>query len=125
MAPGDHRTAGLWSIFSNYQTMPELGWDAVAVPGGVTAWAEHSRRFGKHPFMQLFEPASVMLMRAFWQPQPLQLFGRMQLFVSTLFLNLRKYFYRKEKHQGPETFSSRPKPARTLKKIAETGGETF
>ena len=34
-----------------------LGWDAVTVPGAVDAWTTLSRRFGKLPFSDLFEPA--------------------------------------------------------------------
>ena len=37
--------------------MPSLGWDAVTVPGAVSAWVELSSRFGRLPFAQLFEDA--------------------------------------------------------------------
>ena len=43
--------------FRGKSAMPELGWDAVTVPGAVDAWAELSRRFGALPFSDLFEPA--------------------------------------------------------------------
>ena len=37
--------------------MPVLGWDAVTVPGAVSAWVELSAKFGALPFKQLFEDA--------------------------------------------------------------------
>ncbi|HEX5286218.1 MAG TPA: gamma-glutamyltransferase, partial [Polaromonas sp.] len=43
--------------FSKYESMPLRGWDAVTVPGTVSAWRALSDRFGKLPFADLFEPA--------------------------------------------------------------------
>ncbi len=43
--------------FAGSQQMPRLGWDAVTVPGAVSAWIELSARFGQLPFERLFEPA--------------------------------------------------------------------
>lgn len=43
--------------FKGLQQMPEFGWDAVTVPGAVSAWMELSARFGKLPFEALFEDA--------------------------------------------------------------------
>ena len=37
--------------------MPAAGWDSVTVPGAVSAWVALSERFGKLPFVDLFEPA--------------------------------------------------------------------
>jgi len=43
--------------FAHLEKMPERGWDAVTVPGAVSAWVELSSRFGALPFVKLFEPA--------------------------------------------------------------------
>lgn len=43
--------------FEGESRMPMLGWDAVTVPGAVSAWVELSTRFGRLPFEALFEPA--------------------------------------------------------------------
>ncbi|MFP6808726.1 MAG: gamma-glutamyltransferase family protein [Pseudomonadales bacterium] len=43
--------------FSGRDKMPALGWDAVTVPGAVSAWVELSQRFGKLPFDELFADA--------------------------------------------------------------------
>ncbi|MGM0560912.1 MAG: gamma-glutamyltransferase family protein [Pseudomonadota bacterium] len=43
--------------FAGQEAMPERGWDAVTVPGAVSAWVSLSERFGRLPFEALFEPA--------------------------------------------------------------------
>jgi len=43
--------------FKGKDVMPQRGWEAVTVPGCVSAWAELSQKFGKLPFADLFEPA--------------------------------------------------------------------
>src|SRR5919109_1200314 len=37
--------------------MPARGWDAITVPGCVSAWVEMHDKFSKLPFRKLFEPA--------------------------------------------------------------------
>lgn len=56
---GSGRSPSAWSPsrFSGRARMPELGWDTVTVPGAVDLWISLSRRFGKLPFADLFEPA--------------------------------------------------------------------
>ena len=48
-----------WSLdrFKGKSAMPTRGWDAVTVPGAVSAWVALSERFGKLSFADLFEPA--------------------------------------------------------------------
>lgn len=43
--------------FAQRTAMPLLGWDAVTVPGAVSAWSALSERFGALPFADLFEDA--------------------------------------------------------------------
>ncbi|MFT7255534.1 MAG: gamma-glutamyltranspeptidase/glutathione hydrolase [Candidatus Pseudothioglobus sp.] len=56
---GSGRAPAAWSpeYFAGRSTMPTLGWDAVTVPGAVSAWVAMSERFGRLPFAQLFEDA--------------------------------------------------------------------
>ena len=56
---GSGRSPQAWSPdrFAGLTRMPELGWDAVTVPGAVDMWSTLSRRFGRLPFPDLFEPA--------------------------------------------------------------------
>ena len=43
--------------FAKLETMPQRGWEAVSVPGAVSAWRSLSERFGKLGFEELFAPA--------------------------------------------------------------------
>ncbi len=43
--------------FAHLDRMPQRGWDAVTVPGAVSAWVSLSSRFGNLDFEKLFEPA--------------------------------------------------------------------
>ncbi len=45
--------------FEGHDRMPLRGWDAVTVPGAVSAWVALSERFGKLRFENLFEPAVI------------------------------------------------------------------
>ena len=56
---GSGRSPQAWSPdrFAGLTRMPELGWDAVTVPGAVDMWSTLSRSFGRLPFPDLFEPA--------------------------------------------------------------------
>src|SRR5262247_1784556 len=53
------RSPAAWTLdrFKGKSAMPTRGWDAVTVPGAVSAWVALSERFGKLPFADLFEPA--------------------------------------------------------------------
>ena len=48
-----------WDLdyFAGKSEIPKFGWDAVTVPGAVSAWVMLSERFGKLPFAELFEAA--------------------------------------------------------------------
>ena len=53
------RSPAAWTpeFFKEHQSMPQRGWNAVTVPGCVSAWTALSQRFGKLAFAELFEPA--------------------------------------------------------------------
>ena len=53
------RSPAAWSAdrFAGRSAMPDKGWDAVTVPGAVSAWSALSRRFGRLPFSDLAQPA--------------------------------------------------------------------
>jgi len=53
------RSPAGWNFeqFCQFESMPELGWDSVTIPGAVSSWVELSQRFGHVPFEDLFEPA--------------------------------------------------------------------
>jgi gamma-glutamyltranspeptidase / glutathione hydrolase len=43
--------------FAGHKQMPQRGWGAVTIPGAVAGWVALSKRYGKLPFGDLFEPA--------------------------------------------------------------------
>ncbi|MBS0292754.1 MAG: gamma-glutamyltransferase family protein [Proteobacteria bacterium] len=53
------RAPAAWTpeYFARLGGIPEKGWNAVTVPGAVSAWVALSRRFGRLPFAQLARPA--------------------------------------------------------------------
>ena len=61
------RAPQAWNLerFARRDAMPLFGWDAVTVPGAVSAWAALSARFGKLPFMDLFVPALLYAEKGF------------------------------------------------------------
>ena len=56
---GSGRSPRAWTptYFSEYDSMPQFGWDSVTVPGAVDLWRCLSAQFGKLEFEQLFESA--------------------------------------------------------------------
>jgi len=53
------RSPAAWTpdYFKGAATMPQRGWNAVSVPGCVSAWVTLHAKYGKLPFADLFEPA--------------------------------------------------------------------
>ncbi|MBK1687406.1 gamma-glutamyltransferase family protein [Rubrivivax gelatinosus] len=49
-------------------TPPVRGWDAVTVPGAVSAWVALAERFGRLPLAQLLEPAAEIAERGYAVP---------------------------------------------------------
>ncbi|MBK1713297.1 gamma-glutamyltransferase family protein [Rubrivivax gelatinosus] len=50
------------------RTPPVRGWDAVTVPGAVSAWVALAERFGRLPLAQLLEPAAEIAERGYAVP---------------------------------------------------------
>lgn len=111
--------------FAGLSAMPEVGWEAVTVPGAVSAWVTLAKRFARLPLTQLAQPAIHYASRGF----P----------VSPLIAHLWQRGYDKLKHQpgfaacfAPQGRTPRagelfrnPDQAATLQKIAASGGEAF
>ena len=121
------RAPAAWSParFAGREAMPLYGWDAVTVPGAVSQWVELSRRYGKLPFADLFEPAiryardgflvSPILARQ-WANAVEKL--KDQLGWAAHFMPNRRA------PKAGERFVSADK-VRTLERIAATEGEAF
>ncbi len=108
--------------FAGREQMPTFGWDAVTVPGAVSAWAALSERYGKLPFADLFECACYYAREGF------QVGPKSAYYWQALAAQYEKYpeFAR---HFLPAPAAGarfyRPELAATLELIAESRGEAF
>jgi gamma-glutamyltranspeptidase/glutathione hydrolase len=121
------RSPAAWNLerFAGLDSMPECGWDAVTVPGCVSAWAALSKRFGRLPFGDLFG-AAVRYARdgylvspitaAAWSKSELRLRG---------FPEFARVFLPKGHAPRAGEQIRLPDHAATLERIAETDGEAF
>ena len=118
------RAPAAWTLerFAGRAAMPTLGWDAVTVPGAVSAWVALSERCGRLPFARLFEPAIGYAEDGF-------LVGPKTAYYWKLALRQLVDFQEFQAHFGPAPAPGsrfrRPELARSLRLIAESRGETF
>ena len=105
--------------------VPLRGWDAVTVPGAVSAWVALSERFGKLPFETLFEAGITYAENGFlvspitaraWSVAP-RAYAGFEAFADGFLPEGRA-------PRAGELFRF-PDQAKTLKLIADTGGEAF
>ncbi|MGO6694440.1 gamma-glutamyltransferase family protein [Rhizobium johnstonii] len=111
--------------FAGMAKMPEAGWDSVTVPGAVSSWAALSKRFGKLPFEDLFEPALTYARDGFLvSPTIARLWalGGARLGKQPGFAN---HFLPCGKAPLPGQLFRNPAIAESLRLIAETKGEAF
>jgi gamma-glutamyltranspeptidase / glutathione hydrolase len=124
---GSGRSPGSWSPdrFAGRASMPQLGWDAVTVPGAVDMWSTLSRNLGKLPFQDLFEPAIRYASLGFivspvtaakWSEAP-ALYRDFPAFAAAFLINGRA-------PRPGELFRS-PDLTSTLNMLAKTHGESF
>jgi gamma-glutamyltranspeptidase/glutathione hydrolase len=124
---GSGKSPGAISLkqFAGSASMPELGWEAVTVPGAVDAWSNLSRRFGILPFADLFEPAIHYAHDGF-AVSPITA-GRWSEAVERYkdFPDFGRVFL--PGGRAPQTAERfhYPRQARTLEEIAATRGESF
>jgi gamma-glutamyltranspeptidase/glutathione hydrolase len=111
--------------FAGRTEMPATGWDTVTVPGAVSAWVEVSRRFGKLPFAALFEPAIEYADRGYLVSPMVarQWAGQIERFADQP--GFGQAFMPGGRAPGAGERFRFPEQARTLRQIADTGGEAF
>ena len=121
------RSPASWhaDLFAGKTAVPEIGWDAVTVPGAVSGWVALAERFGTLPLTTLAQPAID--------------YARNGFPVSPLIGHLWQRGYNKLKDQpgfsacfAPEGRAPRvgeifrnPAQANSLELIARTNGEAF
>ena len=124
------RSPAAWTpeYFEKLGGIPETGWNAVTVPGAVSAWVALSKRLGKLPFAQLAQPAIDYARNGFpVSPTIAHLWalGAAKLGTQPGFAEcfMPEYLGGRVPRAG-EVFRSEAH-ARTLELIAETEGEAF
>jgi gamma-glutamyltranspeptidase/glutathione hydrolase len=111
--------------FAGRTAIPELGWEAVTVPGAVNAWSTLSGRFGNLPFAELFEPAIHYAHDGF-AVSPITA-GRWSEAEERYqhFSDFGRIFLPQGRAPQTGAIVHFPRHARTLEEIAVTRGESF
>jgi gamma-glutamyltranspeptidase/glutathione hydrolase len=121
------RAPAAWSRerFAGQKQMPQRGWDSVTIPGAVAAWVALSKRYGKLPFADLFEPA-IRYARDGYPVSPIVAEKwRLAEPIMPKGLGWQEHFLINGRPpKAGERFASRAMAA-TLEQIAETRGEAF
>ena len=111
--------------FKNHETMPILGWDAVTVPGAVSAWVSLSEKFGRLPFAALFSDA-IHYARNGYQVGPKTAFlWRHAVKQFADFTTFQETFAQEGKAPAIGELIQLPDHAKTLESIADSMGESF
>jgi len=124
---GSGRSPANWSYnrFSDLKQMPSLGWDTVTVPGAVSVWVELSKRFGRLPFANLFEPAIAYAGNGFLVTPKTALRWNSAAAIYKDFPEFYKTFLPNGiAPKVGQLFKCRDQ-AGTLEEIAQTRGESF
>lgn len=118
------RSPAGWSAdrFAGLNAMPQTGWDAVTVPGAVSAWAELSDKYGKLPFSELFEAAIHYAEDGFLVGPKSAFYWQLMQSRLGVFPDFAEHFL-PAPHAGQRF--RRPDLARTLRLIAQSKGAEF
>jgi gamma-glutamyltranspeptidase/glutathione hydrolase len=111
--------------FQGHSAMPMRGWDAVTVPGAVSAWVALSRRYGKLPFESLFE-AAIRYARDGFMVSPITAMSWARQAPNFKgFAEFAWTFLPRDRAPVPGERFYCPQQAETLEEIAASGGESF
>lgn len=124
-ASGRSPAAWIPERFKGKSAMPQRGWDAVTVPGCVSAWAELSEKFGKLPFADLFEPAVKYAADGFMVTPTIARLWANQVPELKSQPGFADAFMPNGRAPQPGEKFAFPGQAKTLQRIAETRGEAF
>ena len=111
--------------FAGRDAMPASGWDAVTVPGAVSAWVAASERFGALPFQALFAPAIEYARHGFQVGPFTALVWRYAERAFAGFPDFVSHFLPDGRAPRPGERFAAPAAAATLEEIAATRGESF
>jgi gamma-glutamyltranspeptidase/glutathione hydrolase len=111
--------------YAGQKAMPVHGWDAVTVPGCVSAWIALSKRYGKLPFEALFEHAIRYARESFMVSPITAISWARQAPAFKGFSEFCWTFLPKDRAPYPGERFYCPQQAETLEEIASTKGESF
>ncbi len=124
-ASGRAPTAWSAARFAQRESMPTEGWDSVTVPGAVSGWAALSERFGRLPFVDLFEPAIEYAERGYLVSPVIAWQWSNAIDRLRNQPGYREAFMPGGLAPGPGEVFRFPYQGRALRQIAETRGEAF
>ena len=121
------RSPAAWTPdrFKGKTVMPQRGWDSVTVPGAVSAWVDLSKKFGKLPFPDLFEPAIRYAADGYMVSPTISRLWANQVGELKSQPGYAEAFMPNGRAPAAGEKFSFPDQAKTLKRIAETRGEAF
>jgi gamma-glutamyltranspeptidase/glutathione hydrolase len=121
------RSPAAWTPerFKGLNAMPQRGWDSVTVPGAISAWVELSKKYGKLPFADLFEPAIEYASRGYMVSPTIARLWEKQVPELKDQPGYAQAFMPNGRAPLPGELFRFPDQARTLARIAETKGEAF
>ena len=121
------KSPAAWTVarFAGREAMPVKGWDAVTVPGAVSAWVALSRRFGKLAFGDLFEPAIRYARDGFHVGHKTAAIWAYAGESFKTFPDFQRHFLPSGQAPRPGEVFINPDLATTLREIAATEGESF
>jgi gamma-glutamyltranspeptidase/glutathione hydrolase len=121
------RSPAGWTLdrFRGKAAMPTRGWDAVTVPGAVSAWVALSERFGKLPFADLFEPAIRYATDGYMVSPTIARLWAKQVPDLKDVPGFAEHFMPRGRTPAPGEKFAAPAHAKTLRRIAETKGQAF
>jgi gamma-glutamyltranspeptidase/glutathione hydrolase len=102
-----------------------VGWDAVTVPGAVSAWAALHEKFGRLPFETLFEPAIRYARHGFLVPPVIAQIWRERTGHLAHFASFARTFLPGDRAPAAGELFRCPEQAETLELIAASNGEAF
>ena len=111
--------------FAGREAMPATGWGTVTVPGQVAGWKALSDRFGKLPFAQLFEPAIAYAEHGFAVSPTIARQWATQMPKLAQEPGFAEAFLPQGRAPQAGEWWRFPDQARTLRDIAESGGDSF
>ena len=116
--------------FAGLESIPQLGWLTVTVPGAVALWRSLWEKWGKLPFEQLFAPA-IRLSEQGFAVSPLTALawqGAEKIYLPAkdpLYQPFQAVFFPNQRAPRTGEIWGSPVHGATLQEIAATGGESF